>query len=207
MADMTPLADILNGDDADATPLQSNFQIIEAYVNGTNLIRTDGTEVMAADLDMDANKIVNLADGVADDDGVNMGQLKGVPPRGTIGYSEITTDATGIVLVTIVLSITFTAVAGRRYKATFQGELYQSIAGDTFNISIDNTSVALSRWIGSNGDTGAKTRQVQYVSNSSISGSTTWRATLQRTAGSGDGNIGAASDRPAFLLIEDIGAL
>lgn len=75
MADMTPLTDILNGDPADASKVQTNFQIIETYINGTNLVRTDGTEVMAASLDMDGNKVVNLADGSADADAVNKGQL------------------------------------------------------------------------------------------------------------------------------------
>jgi hypothetical protein len=75
MADMTPLEDILNGDPADATDVQTNFQTIEGYINGTELVRTDGTNVMAANLDMDTHKIVNLADGVADGDAVNMGQL------------------------------------------------------------------------------------------------------------------------------------
>ena len=61
MADMTPLNDILNGAAADATDVQANFQTIETYINSTNLIRADGTEVMTADLDMDGNKVVNLA--------------------------------------------------------------------------------------------------------------------------------------------------
>ena len=61
MADMTPLADILNGTAADATDVQSNFQTLETYINGVNLFRTDGTEVMTADLNLDGNKVVNLA--------------------------------------------------------------------------------------------------------------------------------------------------
>lgn len=75
MADLTPLSDILNGADADATPVQNNFQAIEAYINGTDLLRTDGTKVMTADLDMDGNKIVSLADGTAAGDAVNKGQM------------------------------------------------------------------------------------------------------------------------------------
>lgn len=80
MADMTPLEDILNGDPADATDVQANFQTIEAYINGTDLVRTDGTEVMTADLDLDSNKIVNLTDGTAAADAVNKGQLDAVVP-------------------------------------------------------------------------------------------------------------------------------
>lgn len=204
MADMTPLVDVLNGDPADATDVQNNFQTIETYINGTDLIRADGTEVMAADLDVDSNKIVNLADGTASGDAVNLGQS-----HKTMGYSEITADVTGIVLITSIgVGVTFTAVAGRRYRATFQGELYQSIAGDAFSITISDGVSGLNRWFGSNGSTTAKTRQVQYISNASISGSKTWIVTLERAAGgTGNGNIGAAADRPAFLLIEDIGAL
>lgn len=75
MADMAALDDILNDTAASAVPVQNNFQTIETYINGPNLIRTDGTEVMAANLDVDSNKIVNLADGTVAADAVNKGQL------------------------------------------------------------------------------------------------------------------------------------
>lgn len=60
MADMTAMADILNDDPADATDVQSNFQIIEAYINGSNLVRTDGTKAMAANLDMGGYQLTNV---------------------------------------------------------------------------------------------------------------------------------------------------
>lgn len=93
MADMTPLSDILNDAAATAVPVQNNFQIIEGYINGNELLRADGTKVMTADLDVDGNKIVNLADGTAADDAVNKGQLDDKPPylvyhgTGTQGFS------------------------------------------------------------------------------------------------------------------------
>lgn len=108
MADMTPLADILNGDDADATPVQSNFQTIETYINGTDLVRTDGTEVMAANLDMDGNKVVNLADGSAADDAVNKGQMDALV--GGLTDYEVTSGGTTILTTaTIVDTLTIEA--------------------------------------------------------------------------------------------------
>jgi len=75
MADMTPLTDILNGNPGTAIPIEGNFQTIEDYINGTDLVRTDGTEVMAANLPMGGFKVTGLGDGTAAADAVTKAQL------------------------------------------------------------------------------------------------------------------------------------
>jgi len=80
MADMTPLIDILNGNPGTAIPVEGNFQTIEDYINGTDLVRTDGTEVMAANLPMGGFKVTGLGTGTAGTDGVNVTQLAARTP-------------------------------------------------------------------------------------------------------------------------------
>jgi hypothetical protein len=127
MADMTPLNDILNGTAADATDVQGNFQTIETYINSTNLIRADGTEVMTANLDVDSNKIVNLAAATAVGDAPRFDQtgimdyelasgaitLPEATPT-TVDTISVTTPAAGLCLVAVWLQYAITG-------ATFGG--------------------------------------------------------------------------------------
>lgn len=85
MADMTAMADVLNGDPADATDVQSNFQIIEAYINGSELVRADGTVAMTASLDMGGFGFTNVS-------------LSNVVPSGTVWDYAGNTVPTGWLL-------------------------------------------------------------------------------------------------------------
>lgn len=101
MADMTPLNDILNGTAADATDVQANFQTIETYINSTNLIRADGTEVMTANLDVDSNKIVNLAVPTAATDAARFGDHAVGDYKTNASPIVITTSPTTVVTLTV----------------------------------------------------------------------------------------------------------
>jgi hypothetical protein len=141
MADMTPLTDILNGDDADATPVQSNFQTIETYINGTDLVRTDGTEVMAADLDMGGFGLTNstlpglifhgtgthAADGSSPDD-INIDtEVVDTASVGAVGSNVLTFPAAGV--YSIVSSSSNTGGGGNTLTFT------ASTGSDTFQVS------------------------------------------------------------------------
>ena len=130
MADMTPLTDILNGNPGSAIPVEGNFQIIEDYINGTDLVRTDGTEVMAANLDMGGFRITNSAIGLvyhgtgaqaftADQTLTNVTidtEVFDIGTVGAVGSAVLTVPSTGLYVV--VLSGTGTASGGVSYSAT-----------------------------------------------------------------------------------------
>lgn len=138
MADMNPLADILNGTAADATDVQANFQTIETYINGTNLIRADGTEVMTADLDVDGNKIVNLDDGTAADDAVNKGQMDAAIADAI--DDGVWTDWTPVLtqLTTVAATVTYAKYA--RIGRTIHFYLALSVTGS----GVSNNSIRIS---------------------------------------------------------------
>lgn len=133
MADMTPLTDILNDDPATATPVQNNFQTIEAYINGTDLVRTDGTEVMAADLDMDGNTLVNIS-------GLDMNATQvtdlavpttaaGAARLGDVAAADYQATGSGTVITTsatTVVTFTVYAAATGMAQITFFGEITTS---------------------------------------------------------------------------------
>ena len=68
-----------------------------------NTLSRDGTtpNYMEADLDLNSNQLLNVADGVLNTDGVNLGQLtslitagSGIPTGGTAGQSLTKVDST-----------------------------------------------------------------------------------------------------------------
>ena len=202
MADMTPLTDILNGDPADATDVQTNFQIIEAYINGVDLIRADGTEVMAASLDMDTNKIVNLTSGTASTDAANWGQV----PRGVMGYAESTSNQIGVTSVTDLTSLTttFTGVAGRLYKATmFLPRCYTSTAGTELTASITDGSNSVYNYCEATVFIANGFISVTVVALFTLTGSGTVKGRLTGTGGNVS-TTGSATARKV-LVVEDIG--
>lgn len=210
MADMTPLTDILNGDPADATDVQNNFQTIEAYINGTDLVRTDGTEVMAADLDMDGNKVVNLADGTADGDAVNYGQLTQSDsplPLGKVASATATSSQgplTGSTTYDITgLSVTWTAVSARLYRITIflpqispaTAHLNQLFLTDASNTQIQTAHV--------NGYDAYDFSMTLISLETGLSGSITRKARIKSTGTSF--TLDSSSTSPSLILVEDLG--
>jgi hypothetical protein len=58
------------------TAINSNFDTIESEINN-NVLTKDGGTQLEADLDMNSNKLINLADGLLASDAVNLAQLQG----------------------------------------------------------------------------------------------------------------------------------
>jgi microcystin-dependent protein len=98
MADMTPLTDILNDQPADATAVQNNFQIIQAYINGPELLRADGSQASLNNYSMGGSKIINMAGGTEPGDAVNRSQLDALVPSGAIWEFGGTAAPTGWLL-------------------------------------------------------------------------------------------------------------
>ena len=210
MADMTPLDDILNDNPATAVPVQNNFQTIEGYINGNELLHTDGTKVMAADLDADSNKVVNLADGSATGDAVHWGQVA----LGKVAYARATEDTLELSMAEkdiVGLSVTWTADPSRLYRISFTYHIvkfsgaavedaygYVTDAAGTaeavFPVGLDPTTTPVGTFMwGSyvvSGLSGSVTRKVRNV----MTGFTNYRSLA-----------GTYTTYPSYLLVEDIG--
>lgn len=129
-------------------------------------------------------------------------------PTGTIsgGYAAITADSSvtsGTTLLNIAgLSITWTAVANRRYRISIHGSLNLTVPSDVFQATIR--------------DGGGVMRQRQEITSAwdqivlteivvPGAGSITRRLSLQRESGTGVAAVAANATYPAFILVEDIG--
>lgn len=129
-------------------------------------------------------------------------------PRGRIGSASITAQQTGITTVVDIsgLSVTFTAVAGRRYRVTLQALVFSSVANDIVQIQIrdgSGTVLNLSQVLAPSATFGVSAA-CEYVTNG-WSGSTTVKAAALRNSGTGSVTFDAGATYPAFILVEDIG--
>lgn len=124
------------------------------------------------------------------------------------GYAQITsgTAAVGTTVTDISgLSITFTAVSGRRYRITGQALISKASgsAGDTINLYIrdgSGTQIALNQQTASG--TYPYTLTVG-VTTAPSAGSTTYKLSFNNSAGTSA--VSASSTNPAWILVEDIG--
>ena len=128
---------------------------------------------------------------------------------GSKGYAQVTANQTGITTMTDLtgLSVTWTAVAGRRYKVTFKVLVFSTVANDDANVWLrDGSSTSLNAY----GVRAVSTTHGINVSGSHVltglsAGSQTVKLSLERAAGSGSLGLAAASTHPSFILVEDIG--
>jgi hypothetical protein len=102
MADKVVIQDVQSGH-LSRSKLNSNFQEIKRYIEDQSLSR-DNTEgcpnQMEQELDMNSNRIINLADGINPKDGVNLSQLQsliiGEEVQGTVArFREIVYPVSG----------------------------------------------------------------------------------------------------------------
>ena len=130
---------------------------------------------------------------------------------GVVGYAQVTEDQTGIMTIADLtgLAVTFTAVAGRRYKVT--GHVNLIAIGATVSearLSLRAGSTVLGSSYRSSVITWARTVvPLSYSNNASISGSRTWKLSLDNGGSSNSLALKASSTSPGFLLVEDIGEL
>jgi len=124
----------------------------------------------------------------------------GTPVTITSNQGSITsvTDITGA-------SITFTAVANRRYKASWQGIMNSTVAGDGFNVFMTDTSNNIQQQcIFYLGNTNDYSFHAEYVFSPSA-GSVTRKLRSQRQYGSGTGTLVAGGSYSTQFWIEDVG--
>jgi hypothetical protein len=130
---------------------------------------------------------------------------------GTAGYiakAEMTANSTTTTTTPIYpTSVTFTAVAGRRYRYTLQGNVASTVANDLVSFGLaDGSGVILDQTIVPCPSTLASfNASLVYEEAISSGGSTTRQLSIYRNSGSGNVLIGATSTQRTKLLVEDIG--
>ncbi len=141
---------------------------------------------------------------------VEVASSDGKAPRGVVAFAENTTLAqTGITTITDItgMTVTFTGVAGRRYRVDGYLLLQSTVNGDTVNLIIRNSAgTFLSQGIYPlPSNAAANMCAVSLITTAT--GSTTFKLSLQRQAGTGTMTANGGGTFPAQLVVTDIGAV
>lgn len=189
---------------------QAGVQLLYGVATGDNTVTIAGSTV-AVELPalapvVSGDYVAVLAAGA---DRLILGPV-GVSRPGVVDYQQIT-SGTAAVTTTVTdisgLSVTFTAVPGRRYRITGQALIARSAgaAGDTINLYIrdgSGTQLALSQLVTYAGAGANATLSVGVVV-APTAGSKTYKLSFNGSAGSQ--TVSASSTNPAWILVEDIG--
>jgi len=129
-------------------------------------------------------------------------------PLGTIDYKQITTPVAANGLDIAGLGITFDADPNRKYRFSAEAFFQGTAADDVCNFNMHNG--AGSTW--QQAQTCLRTASVNYsvylaVQESGLSGSTTVQAAAGKAAGAGTITLTAGATIPAFVMVEDMGAV
>ena len=130
-------------------------------------------------------------------------------PRGYVAAAQKTSNQATISTITDLtsMSVTYSAVNARKYRITVQVEVSPTVNTDTAVVYLtDGSNNQLSRAVvpfSSNSNT--QTAQIIFYETASSSASVTRKVRLARVSGTGTFTAEGASDRPAFILVEDMG--
>lgn len=127
---------------------------------------------------------------------------------GHVGSASVTTDNGGITsLVDLAgLSVTFTAVAGRRYRVVLDAFLNSSVGGDISSLVIATGGGAqIQSSQAYMPASGVSVRQQAVITVTPSAGSVTYKARASRAMGSGTLALAAGATYPAVMVVEDIG--
>lgn len=129
-------------------------------------------------------------------------------PRGELGYAEVTANQSTITDADLTgLSVSLTLEAGRRIRITGAGRVINSDAGSFWIGHIVQDGSDIGAWHElTHSAANERCRSEASSIITSSAGPTTFKLTLERITGTGTANLEAASARPAFILVEDIGA-
>ncbi len=128
-------------------------------------------------------------------------------PGGVLGYAQVTSNQASISTVTDLtgLSVTVDVPANRRVRVTGRGGISQQSADGTHRGRIQESTTVLQDWAWGDLVNGTRTHQQGSVVLTPSSGSHTYKLTLDTSAGTC--TLVAAADRPAFILVEDLGPI
>jgi hypothetical protein len=103
-------------------------------------------------------------------------------------------------------TITFTAIAGRLYKACWAGLFNSTVSTDTFNFLLTDSSNNIQQQAISCPATTSDVSFIGFHVFTPGAGSITRKLRVQRQSGSGTGTIVAGGTFPTIFWIEDIGS-
>jgi len=129
-------------------------------------------------------------------------------PWGRLGSASVTANQTSITTETDLtsLSVTVTVPANRRLRITGFTGAYSSVAQDASELRIKESTTQLTRSsLVHVLATSTEMHDVTALVNGPSSGSHTYKLAMVRTSGTGSITMVAASDAPAFILVEDMG--
>jgi hypothetical protein len=122
--------------------------------------------------------------------------------------ASITSNSSAFTTVADVsgLSVTWTAVASRRYRLVFNGDVASDTSGDVITASITTSgNTQLSRGTARmNASNVAETVHAEAFITG-VSGSVTYKVRAERTSGAGSCTVQAAATYPAIFYVEDVG--
>lgn len=126
-------------------------------------------------------------------------------PGGWTGYVQVTASQTGISTITDLtgLSVTMTLQSSRYIRITGFARLSRTVNDGYTTFSIREGSTTL-QFVAPLVITDAP-HHVSVILTPT-SGSHTYKLSLERTTGTGTTGISAASNNPAYLLVEDLGS-
>ena len=130
-------------------------------------------------------------------------------PFGMVGKVSVASDQTGISTSFVDMTgitVTFTAIANRQYKFTYQGTYFSSTAGNLPAIQfLDGASVISQPLQLFTAETSAYSTIISgFVLSTLTAGSHTIKCQIKTFQGGGTGNL-QNSNSPGILLIEDLG--
>lgn len=195
--------------------------ITDINTNGTVDLKLDGSTVVLSGIRvltgtyLAVNDVVEVL--IDNTDVFVLGKIATEPSidmtQGTLGYEEVKTSdsdrgGAGLIFDWNDLSVTVDVAAGRRVRVTGHAQITTDNSGDQWAHWVREGSVKLGRWGSSRA---ALTTDFNTYDGSVIltpsQGEHTYKLSSERIAGSGDATIFASSEVPAFILVEDIGAV
>lgn len=127
--------------------------------------------------------------------------------RGEVGYAQVVADQLSISSATDLtsLTVTFTAVAARRYRWTFDGEVTATAADGAYVVQLtDGSNTVKKRVTRGCSSTSADSCHLEFEETPGA-GSITRKLRLSKASGTGTVGLTATSTNPSFLSLEDIG--
>lgn len=128
--------------------------------------------------------------------------------RGVLGYAQVTANQAGITASADLTGLSLTALvtSGRRIRITgYAARIDGTSSGDLFSLMIVEGATVLNEAgvvVGTPFGDGASA----FAVLTPTAGSHTYKLQLGRASGAGSGALIASANRPAFILVEDIGS-
>ena len=126
-------------------------------------------------------------------------------PLGVLGYAQSVVNQAGFTTVADItgLSVAVNVAANRRIKVTAQGEVSQNTASGTTRGLIREGTTALQNWLWADLPAGGDLQGMGSIILTPSAGAHTYKMSLQTSGGSV--TFGGGTERPGFILVEDMG--